>query len=116
MSKFCNNKPKAIISSIKQKPDVIEMVTAGIEGGNTLTVLGILQSPYFVGVIPLEAEAKISYCPMCGEKLREDYVCVNFAKKSTNRVILLMPLKLYTEIIAEMTVICITFLYRLMMG
>ena len=55
MCKFCNNKPKAIISSIKQKPDVIEMVTAGIEGGNTLTVLGILQSPYFVGVIPLEA-------------------------------------------------------------
>ena len=69
MCKFCNNKPKAIISSIKQKPDVIEMVTAGIEGGNTLTVLGILQSPYFVGVIPLEAEAKISYCPICGRKL-----------------------------------------------
>ena len=72
MCKFCNNKPKAIISSIKQKPDVIEMVTAGIEGGNTLTVLGILQSPYFVGVIPLEAEAKISYCPMCGRKLVEE--------------------------------------------
>lgn len=69
MCEFCNNKPKAIISSIKQKPDVIEMVTAGIEGGNTLTVLGILQSSYFVGVIPLEAEAKISYCPICGRKL-----------------------------------------------
>lgn len=72
MCKFCNNKPKAIISSIKQKPDVIEMVTAGIEGGNTLTVLGILQSSYFVGVIPLEVETKISYCPMCGKKLSED--------------------------------------------
>ena len=72
MCKFCNNKPKAIISSIKQKPDVIEMVTAGIEGDNTLTVLGILQSPYFVGVIPLEAEAKISYCPICGRKLVEE--------------------------------------------
>ena len=48
------------------------MVTAGIEGGNTLTVLGILQSPYFVGVIPLEAEAKISYCPICGRKLVEE--------------------------------------------
>ena len=72
MCKFCNNKPKAIISSIKQKPDVIEMVTAGIEGGNTLTVLGILQSPYFVGVIPLEAETKISYCPICGRKLAKE--------------------------------------------
>lgn len=72
MCEFCNNKPKAIISSIKQKPDVIEMVTAGIEGGNTLKVIGTLQSSYFVGAIPLEAETKISYCPICGEKLRED--------------------------------------------
>ena len=71
MCKFCNNEPRAIIQSIKQKPDVIEIVTAGIEGGNTLTVLGILQSPYFVGVIPLEAETKISYCPMCGRELSE---------------------------------------------
>lgn len=72
MCEFCDNKPKAIISSIKQKPDVIEMVTAGIEGGNTLKVIGTLQSSYFVGVIPLEAETKISYCPICGKKLRED--------------------------------------------
>ena len=72
MCKFCNNKPKAIISSIKQKPDVIEMVTAGIEGGNTLKIIGTLQSSCFVGTIPLEAETKISYCPICGEKLRED--------------------------------------------
>lgn len=42
MCKFCNNKPKAIISSIKQKPDVIEMVTTGIEGGNTLKIIGTL--------------------------------------------------------------------------
>lgn len=69
MCKFCNNKPKAIISSIKQKPDVIEMVTVGIEGGNTLKIIGTLQSPYFVGVIPLETETKISYCPMCGREL-----------------------------------------------
>lgn len=69
MCKFCDNKPKTIISSIKQKPDVIETVTAGIEGGNTLKVIGTLQSPYFVGIIPLEVEAKISYCPMCGRKL-----------------------------------------------
>lgn len=72
MCEFCNNKPKAIISSIKQKIDVIETITAGIEGGNTLKVIGTLQSPYLVGVIPLEAETKIPYCPMCGEKLRED--------------------------------------------
>ena len=69
MCEFCDNKPKAIISSIKQKPDVIEMVTAGIEGGNTLKVIGTLQSSYFVGVIPLKAETKISYCPICGRKL-----------------------------------------------
>jgi hypothetical protein len=69
MCEFCNNKPKAIISSIKQKPDVIEMVTTGIEGGNTLKVIGTLQSSYFVGAIPLEAETKISYCPICGRKL-----------------------------------------------
>lgn len=69
MCKFCNNKPKAIISSIKQKPDVIEMVAAEIEGGNTLKVIGTLQGPYLVGIIPLEAETKISYCPMCGRKL-----------------------------------------------
>ena len=71
MCKFCNNKPKAIISSIKQKPDVIEIVTAGIEDGNTLKIMGTLQSSYFVGVIPLEAETKISHCPMCGRKLVE---------------------------------------------
>lgn len=72
MCKFCNNKPKAIISSIKQKPDVIEMVTVGIEGGNALKIIGTLQSPYFVGVIPLETETKISYCPICGRKLVEE--------------------------------------------
>ena len=71
MCGFCNNKPKAIISSIKQKPDVIEMITAGIEGGNILKVIGTLQSSHFVGVIPLEAETKISYCPMCGRNLSE---------------------------------------------
>ena len=69
MCKFCNNKPRAIISSIKQKSDVIETVTAGIGDGNTLKVTGTLQSPYFVGIIPLEAEEKIPYCPMCGRKL-----------------------------------------------
>ena len=26
MCKFCNNEPRAIIQSIKQKPDVIEML------------------------------------------------------------------------------------------
>lgn len=72
MCEFCNNKPKAIISSIKQKPDVIEIVTAGIEDGNTLKVIGTLQSSYFVGAIPLEVETKISYCPMCGRKLRSE--------------------------------------------
>ena len=71
MCKFCDNKPKAIISSIKQKPDVIENVTAGIEDGNTLKVIGTLQSSYFAGVIPLKAETKISYCPMCGRELSE---------------------------------------------
>lgn len=72
MCEFCNNKHRAIISSIKQKIDVIEIVTAGIEGGNTLKVIGTLQSSYFVGAIPLEAEVKISYCPMCGRKLVEE--------------------------------------------
>lgn len=72
MCKFCNNKHKAIISSIKQKPGVIEMVIAGIEGGNTLKVIGNLQSSYFVGAIPLEAQVKISYCPICGRKLVEN--------------------------------------------
>ena len=69
MCKFCDNRPKAIISSIKQKPDAIENVTAGIEDGNTLKIIGTLQSSYFVGVIPLKVETKISYCPMCGRKL-----------------------------------------------
>lgn len=72
MCKFCNNKPKAITSSIKQKPDVIENVTAEIEGDNTLKIIGTLQSSYFVGLIPLEAETKISYCPMCGRELRSE--------------------------------------------
>lgn len=71
MCKFCNNKPKAIISSIKQKPNVIENIAVGIEGGNTLKIIGTLQSSYFVGLIPLEAETKISYCPICGKKLSE---------------------------------------------
>ena len=69
MCEFCNDKPKEIISSIKQKPDIIEKVAARIEDGNTLKVLGILQSSYFVGAIPLETETKISYCPMCGREL-----------------------------------------------
>ena len=68
MCKFCNNEPRAIIQSIKQKPDVM-IVTAGIECGNTLKVIGTLQSSHFVGVIPLESETKIFYCPMCGRKL-----------------------------------------------
>lgn len=72
MCEFCKDKPKEIISSIQQKPNVIEMVAAGIEDGNTLKVLGTLQSSYFLGVIPLEAEAKISYCPICGRKLVEE--------------------------------------------
>ena len=71
MCKFCNKKPKAIISSIKQKSDVIENVTAGIEDGNTLKVIGTLQSSYFVGLIPLETETEIFYCPMCGRELSE---------------------------------------------
>ena len=37
-----------------------------------LKVIGTLQSSYFVGAIPLEAETKISYCPMCGRKLVEE--------------------------------------------
>lgn len=69
MCEFCNDKPKEIISSIQLKPSVIEKVAAGIEDSNTLKVLGTFQSSYFVGVIPLEAEAKISYCPICGRKL-----------------------------------------------
>ena len=69
MCEFCDDKPKEIISYMGLKPSVIEMVTAGIEGGNTLKIIGTLQSSYFVGVIPLEAEAKISYCPICGRKL-----------------------------------------------
>lgn len=72
MCEFCDDKPKEIISYMGLKPSVIEMVTARIEGGNTLKFLGTLQSSYFVGVIPLEAEAKISYCPICGRKLVKD--------------------------------------------
>ena len=52
MCEFCDDKPKEIISYMGLKPSVIEMISTRIEGGNTLTVLGILQSPYFVGVIP----------------------------------------------------------------
>ena len=69
MCEFCDDKPKEIISYMGLKPSVIEMVTVGIEGGNALKIIGTLQSPYFVGVIPLETETKISYCPMCGREL-----------------------------------------------
>ena len=72
MCEFCDDKPKEIISYMGLKPSVIEMVTAGIEGGNTLKIIGTLQSSCFVGAIPLEAETKISYCPICGKILRED--------------------------------------------
>lgn len=72
MCEFCNDKPKEIIASIKQKPDIIEMVCSAIQDGNTLKVLGTLQSAYFIGIIPLEAETKIFYCPMCGRKLVEE--------------------------------------------
>ena len=69
MCEFCEDKPKEIISYMGLKPSVIEMISTRIEDGNTLKVLGTLQSSYFAGAIPLEAEAKISYCPICGRKL-----------------------------------------------
>ena len=72
MCEFCDDKPKEIISYMGLKTSVIEMVTAGIEGGNTLKIIGTLQSSYIVGDIPLEAETKISYCPMCGRELVKD--------------------------------------------
>lgn len=72
MCEFCDDKPKEIISYMELKPSVIGMINTGIEDGNTLKVLGTLQSSYFVGVIPLKAEVKISYCPMCGRKLVEE--------------------------------------------
>lgn len=69
MCKFCKGKSKAIISDLKVYKDRTITVTSAIVNGNTLKFFATLQSGHFVGVIPLEAETKISYCPMCGREL-----------------------------------------------
>lgn len=69
MCKFCKSKSKAIISDLKVYKDRTVTATSEIANGNTLRFFATLQSGHFVGFIPLEAETKISYCPMCGREL-----------------------------------------------
>lgn len=69
MCKFCKGKHKAIIADLKVYEDRTVTVTSAIVNGNTLKFFATLQSGHFVGLIPLEAETKISYCPMCGREL-----------------------------------------------
>ena len=69
MCEFCKSKSKAIISELKVYKDRTVTVTSEITNGNTLSFFATLQSGRFVGLIPLETEAKISYCPMCGREL-----------------------------------------------
>lgn len=69
MCEFCKSKSKAIISDLKVYKDRTVTVASEITNGNTLRFFATLQSGRFVGVIPLEAETKISYCPMCGREL-----------------------------------------------
>lgn len=69
MCKFCKGKHKAIIADLKVYKDRTVTVTSAIVNSNTLKFFATLQSGHFVGLIPLEVETKISYCPMCGRKL-----------------------------------------------
>lgn len=69
MCKFCKGKHKAIIADLKVYKDRTVTVTSAITSDNTLKFFATLQSGHFVGLIPLEVETKISYCPMCGRKL-----------------------------------------------
>ena len=71
MCEFCNGKAKPIIQSVKMNRDKIETIGVQIVNGNTLKIIGTLQSSYFVGLIPLETETEIFYCPMCGRELSE---------------------------------------------
>ena len=70
MCEFCNGKAKPIIQSVKMNRDKIETIGVQIVNGNTLKTYGHLLIEE--QIILIKAETKISYCPMCGEKLRED--------------------------------------------
>ena len=69
MCKFCNGKAKPIIQSVKMNRDKIETIGVQIVDGNTLRAHGHLLIEE--QIIPVKAETKISYCPMCGRELSE---------------------------------------------
>ena len=73
MCKFCNNKAKPIISNVEQDgimDEKVQVFQAEIKGNELMfEKISNHLSTYF----NLKKKKKqISYCPMCGEKLRED--------------------------------------------
>ena len=70
MCEFCNGKAKPIIQSVKMNRDKIETIGVQIVNGNTLKTYGHLLIEE--QIIPVKAETKISYCPICGRKLVEE--------------------------------------------
>ena len=73
MCKFCNNKAKPIISNVEQDgimDEKIQVFQATIKGNELMfEIVSNHLSDYF-NITTLKKQ--ISYCPMCGEKLRED--------------------------------------------
>ena len=73
MCKFCNNKAKSIISNVEQDgimDEKVQVFQATIKGNELMfEIISNHLSTYF-NLTTLKKQ--ISYCPMCGEKLRED--------------------------------------------
>lgn len=73
MCKFCNNNAKPIISNIEQNgvmDEKIQVFEAKIKGNELMFEIISNHLSDFFNLTTLKKQ--ISYCPMCGEKLRED--------------------------------------------
>ena len=73
MCKFCNNKAKPIILNVERDgimDEKVQVFQATIKGNELMfEIVSNHLSTYF-NLTTLKKQ--ISYCPMCGEKLRED--------------------------------------------
>lgn len=73
MCKFCNNKAKPIILNVEQDGimnEKIQVFEAKIKGNELMFEIVSNHLLDYFNLTTLKKQ--ISYCPMCGEKLRKD--------------------------------------------
>ena len=73
MCKFCNNKTKPIISNVEQDgimDEKVQVFQAKIKGNELMFDIVSNRLLDYFNLTTLKKQ--ISYCHMCGEKLRED--------------------------------------------